>query len=88
MLLLGAGASVPSSYPTGRQFVEQFLEQSAVDFSQFSDGAKRKSFDDFWRKAGEVTVDAFVKKARQRYHLREVTGHLPGSLSRATSGPY
>lgn len=62
VLLLGAGASVPSNYPTGRHFVEYFLNESAVHFDGLDDEEKRRLFDKYWARAGETTIDAFIKK--------------------------
>ncbi|MCL4535826.1 MAG: SIR2 family protein [Bacteroidetes bacterium] len=54
---------MPSRYPTGRGFVEMFLAESAIDFSNMDDEENKETFDQYWQKAGEVTVEAFVKKA-------------------------
>jgi hypothetical protein len=61
-LLLGAGASVPSDYPTARQFVAAFLQQAGVYSEELDDDQQRVLFDRHWDYAGDVTTEAFVSK--------------------------
>lgn len=61
---LGAGASVPSAYPTGKELVEQFLKETTdVAVSSLSDKEKRSRFDKEWHLAGEANTSAFLKSA-------------------------
>ena len=63
VLLLGAGASVPSSYPTGLQFASSFLEASGAKYTALDDEGIRRLFDQYWGRAGQATIDAFVRQA-------------------------
>lgn len=58
----GAGASVPSTYPTAKGFVDSFLQHAAVDPSGMSDAEKRAEFDNQWRSAGEANTKAFIMR--------------------------
>lgn len=60
---LGAGASVPSAYPTAAQFVDKFL-QDVVGIAPegLTQEEKRQEFNQQWQLAGDANTTAFIKQ--------------------------